>query len=259
MTDFMNYNFNITKIILACYVSRTAGERFHKNRQSHGLAFHISGEKTYIFDNGKSFDVCKNKIIYLPKRSNYELERRIRGECYAINFELDEDTDFEPFAVNVKNSDRLLSLFKGAQQLWKIKERGYEMECKANLYHILRILQQEAALSYMPNEKAQIIAPAVECLREHYADGELSIARLSEICGITPEYFRKIFKSIYGTSPLAYINSQRLIGAKELIDSGMYSVTEAAEASGYNDLSHFSRAFKTAFGISAREYKNARN
>ena len=56
MTDFMNYNFNISKIILACYVSRTAGERFHKNRQSHGLAFHISGEKTYIFDNGKSFE-----------------------------------------------------------------------------------------------------------------------------------------------------------------------------------------------------------
>ena len=255
MLDFMEYNFNIAEIKLACYVPLGSGSRVFKRRANHGLAFQLSGEKkTYVFNSEKRVDLCKNKIIYLPKGSDYEVFRTIGGDCYAINFELAEEPKFEPFSVKVKNVDRLLALFKQTQQLWKVKERGYEMECKANLYHILALLQQEAALEYAPKGKVQIIAPGMEYLRTHYTENSLSISLLAELCGITPEYFRQIFKSVYGVSPLAYINRRRLTNAKNLLDSGLYRITEAAEASGYTDMSHFSRAFKSAFGLCPRDY-----
>jgi AraC-like DNA-binding protein len=43
--------------------------------------------------------------------------------------------------------------------------------------------------------------------------------------------------------------------AAELISSGEYSVSEAARRSGFADPAHFSRAFKTRFGVPPVAYK----
>ena len=51
-----------------------------------------------------------------------------------------------------------------------------------------------------------------------------------------------------------YINDLKISHAKELLASGMYSVTEAALQSGYADLSHFSREFKKTVGISPKKF-----
>ena len=259
MTDFFSHSFHVASIVLACYVPVGAGQRFHKNRPHHGLALHLGGEKTYSFEGGTRLEVCKNKISYLPKGSNYEIERQVNGDCYAINFDLVEEVSFKPFTVSIKNADRFLLLFKNAQRIWRSKERGYEMECTANLYHILCALQNEAELGYTPMEKVRLIAPAVQYLNEHYTDPTLTVSLLAELAGITPEYVRQIFRSIYGDSPRAYVNRKRLSNAMELLDSGMYSITEAAEASGYVDMSHFSRAFKGMYGLSARQYLISRS
>ena len=37
----------------------------------------------------------------------------------------------------------------------------------------------------------------------------------------------------------------------------MYSVTEAANQAGYDEMSHFSREFKKATGVSPSEYKKS--
>ena len=49
MEKFFSYNFNINKIVFACYVPIGGGEPVHMNRASHGLALHISGDKKYVF------------------------------------------------------------------------------------------------------------------------------------------------------------------------------------------------------------------
>ena len=67
----------------------------------------------------------------------------------------------------------------------------------------------------------------------------------------------KPFKSFYGISPIEYINNLKIILAKELLESNMYSVTEAAIRAGYTEMSHFSREFKKATGVSPIEYKKS--
>ena len=79
-------------------------------------------------------------------------------------------------------------------------------------------------------------------------------SRLSRMCGITPEYFRRIFAGVYGISPKRYIENLKLTRAKELLQSGMYSVTEAATLSGYTDMSHFSRCFKKYTGVAPKNF-----
>ena len=78
--------------------------------------------------------------------------------------------------------------------------------------------------------------------------------QLSSMCQISYEYFRRLFENFYGISPVKYVNNLKITRAKELIESGMYSVTEAAFASGYTDMSHFSREFKKSTGFAPSRY-----
>lgn len=251
----MNYDFNIEKIVLACYVRAGMGERVHKNRPSHGLAFHTGGSKEYVFDNGKRLLVNKNEIIYMPKYSSYVVNSLTSGDCYAINFDVSENLEFDPFIIKTKNSNLILEHFKQARNTWETKKSGYKMKCKAELYNILFIMQQEQFLHYISKNKLEIIRPAVEYIHESYSKELLSIAELSKMCGISPEYFRSIFKNYFGVSPVHYINSLKITRAKELLESEMYSVNEAAIQSGYTDMSHFSREFKKAVGICPSQYR----
>lgn len=255
MDKFMNYDFNISKIILACYVPAGSGQAVHKNRAGHGLAVNLEGIKEYEFSDNKKIVVKQNDIIYLPKHSNYKVTSTVSGACYAINFDLFEDIFFEPFVINIKNHSQIIERFRLAKNIWEKKKNGYIMKCKAELYNILYTMQQEYFSEYIPKNKLEIIRPAITYIHEKYTGEAISIEKLSDTCKITPEYFRRIFKSFYGISPVKYINNLKITRAKELIESGMYSVTDAAIQAGYTDMSHFSREFKKATGSCPSEYK----
>ena len=52
MKNFMNYEFDIRDITLACYVAPNIGRHRHFDRPSHGLALNLSGDKEYHFSEG---------------------------------------------------------------------------------------------------------------------------------------------------------------------------------------------------------------
>ncbi|MBE5734416.1 MAG: helix-turn-helix transcriptional regulator [Clostridiales bacterium] len=250
MKNFMKLNFNITKILIACDVFKSA-QNFHKNRASHGLVFLLSKHK-YSFSDGTVLEPDKNEILYLPKNSTYSVSSS-DGGCFAINFEFSNDTTFPPFVFKVKNQS-ILEHFKIARNAWSKKLQGYELKCKAELYNIIYTLQQEYTTTYVSKDKYNLIYPAVEYIHENYTNQLISVEKLSKICKITPEYFRKIFRYFFGTSPINYINNLKIEHAKELLSSGLYSVSEASLASGFSDPSHFSRVFKKATEKSPSQY-----
>lgn len=254
MTEFMKYNFDISRIAVACFVGKGNGKATHKDRPNHGLALHLDGKKEYYFSDGRVVLVEKGDIIYLPKDSTYTVKSLLSGDCYAINFQISTDISFPPFAFRVKSISKYLDLFAPAKRIWDVKNLGYEMRCKALLYSIIADMQAEAFEKYIPKRKYNIIEPAVNYINENFSTELLNISKLSAMCDITPEYFRKIFREHFGDSPIAYINKMKISRAKELICSGMYSLGEICELSGYSDMSYFSREFKKATGYPPSEY-----
>lgn len=255
MTDFMKHEFNIKKITVACFVPAGTGHVFHENRPSHGLAFHTGGEKVYTFSNGKTLTVKQNTMIYLPKNSTYKVTSVIPGDCYAINFEIDGDVIFSPFVMKISNYVTTTEFYRSACRVWYGKKAGYTTKCKAELYNILYSMKNEYFSDYSAKDKRALIKTAVEYIHESYTSKPLKVEELSAMCGITPEYFRKIFGSIYGISPVKYINALKIARARELLDTKMYSVSEVCFLSGFCDESHFSREFKRATGVPPSKYK----
>ena len=103
MKSFMESEHNIKNIILACLVDSKTARKVHINRASHGLVLYTKGDTTFVFDTGKRVRVTKNDLVYLPKGSNYTVEKNSFGaECYAINYLTYEDISYEPFSFKTK-------------------------------------------------------------------------------------------------------------------------------------------------------------
>lgn len=252
MKNFMSYDFTVTKINLCARV--TKGSPIHNDRPSHGLVFYPESASTFTFNSGKTVTPGKNTIIYLPQGSSYTVTSSEQHLCYAINFLLADNFTNEPFCVCVKNPTWFLELFKGADRYFAQKQRGFMSKCKAYLYDIIYAMQHEYSLGYISGDKKTVMEKAINLIHETYTSNTLTIAQLASLCGMTPEYFRKLFGKISGTSPLKYINELRIQRAKELLYSGMYSISEVAEMSGFSDTGYFSRSFKKLVGVSPTKY-----
>ena len=115
-------------------------------------------------------------------------------------------------------------------------------------------MKKEFHAEYVPESKLCILNPAIEVIHNEYTKENINIKILSEMCGISEAYFRRLFAKKYGVSPLKYINTLKFKRAKELLESGYYSISKVAELSGFHDVYYFSREFKKAVGVSTSEY-----
>ena len=254
MEKFLKQDLSVEKVHIACYVEGENNPVQQRKRNSYGLALHVAGEKDYVFFGAQRITVRPWEIVFMPKGSDYDVLICEQGPCYAINFDLAGEPEIAPFRVPVRGKSQCLEHFKSAVRAWEQKKPGYLARCRAELYGIICLMQQEHAMGYMQQEKYSRIRPAVEEIHRAYTERELSVAGLAAVCGMSPEYFRAIFRQKFGVSPLRYIQDLRISRAKELLATGMYTVTEAALRSGYTDMSHFSRVFKAASGVSPVQY-----
>ena len=68
-------------------------------------------------------------------------------------------------------------------------------------------------------------------------------------------HFSRLFRDETGQAPYQYLLRVRLAKATELLRGGHHSVTEAALASGFSDLSRFASMFKKHTGKSPSEVR----
>ena len=97
-------------------------------------------------------------------------------------------------------------------------------------------------------------------IEEQLADPNLSPAMIAQKHHISPRYLQLIF-SEQGTTVGTWIRSRRLAKCRaELANLRKdRSVTEIAMDWGFNDVAHFSRSFRSAYGVSPLKFRRTRN
>lgn len=84
---------------------------------------------------------------------------------------------------------------------------------------------------------------------------EYDFNQIAEEQNISISYFRSIFKSITGLSPVEYLNRVRILHALELLQTTRDSIAEVAAKVGIYDPNYFSRLFKKIIGYPPRYFK----
>src|SRR4051812_32741793 len=70
-----------------------------------------------------------------------------------------------------------------------------------------------------------------------------SVDRLAQRLGISDRHLRRIFEAHLGVSPLQYLQTRRLLSAKQLLADTRLPVTEIALMSGFASVRRFNAAF----------------
>ena len=80
-------------------------------------------------------------------------------------------------------------------------------------------------------------------------DEPLTLGQLARAAGMSPFHFARVFGELTGVPPHRYLMRTRLAHAAARLRDGE-TVTRASMAAGFGNLSHFSRSFRRAFGVS---------
>jgi AraC-like DNA-binding protein len=86
----------------------------------------------------------------------------------------------------------------------------------------------------------------------------LNVAGMARRFGLSTSHFRKLFKEYHGIAPGAMHRQQRIDNACSRLIYSSQSVSEIADALGYDCIHTFSRAFKDAMGMSPLNFRRAR-
>ena len=263
MANLFEGNFTAASISVAVRVAYGGGKAAHPYRAAHGLAFSADCSVSYIFDGGCELTVGPGELIYLPRKSAYTARWNFRdasagdsAAVYCINFLLsDESRSFEPCVFKTSAAGELLSAFIKAESAFRKKDAGFLEETFINLYRIIKLIKTELYDRSSGEKAGRLLAPALEYISNNYTSESITAASLAERVGVSEVYLRRLFDAAFSTSPMVYIRNMRIKYAAELISSGLYSVTDAALMSGFNDVAYFSREFKKALGVTPRDYK----
>lgn len=221
------------------------------SREASGLVLIIGGGE-YLYYNDRRYRLGAGDLVCFRQGDSYRIElENSYIKCYVINFQWDAHTPTFP----LYSCGDLTNQFVRLHTLWtRMRNEEYDsLESMGLLYQLLAEIFRRRSNSGIPRRKKERIQPAVKYLQDNFAQQELRISHLCELCGLTERSPRRLFQEVYGLSPKQYLSEQRIRYAKKLLIDGC-SIGEAALLCGFHDVYTFSSFFKRNYGASPREY-----
>jgi len=107
------------------------------------------------------------------------------------------------------------------------------------------------------SDSSDKVNAVVNYVANHYADPELSLNKIEQGVGISSREIGTIFKNELGSSFKKYLNLVRLTEVKRLLLETNQTISVIAYNTGYSNVSHFNRVFKSEEGVSPKDYRES--
>ena len=122
------------------------------------------------------------------------------------------------------------------------------VRARASLFRAVALVQQAPASTLGSQGLAPWQARRTIALIDKELAGKADITRLAGNVRLSQSHFYHAFKKFFGRSPRQFIIRRRIQRALELMRSTELSLCEIAQACGFSDQAHFSRAFRKLLG-----------
>jgi AraC-like DNA-binding protein len=129
--------------------------------------------------------------------------------------------------------------------------------------HKETVHKYKATLVTEPQESLEshdqkLLKKAISVVENHMTDPQFGVEKMAQEMNMSRTNLHRKIKSITGFPPSELIRSIRLRKAARLILNKVDSVSQIAILVGFDDYSHFSKAFKKHFGVSPTSYEEQR-
>lgn len=241
------------------------------------LVYVLSGKKTYKTVNGE-WTLAPGQMLYLKKgaeiihqyfddeycmlgfflsdeliRETYE---EIRGKA-PLKLNTTVDTlDFT--AAEVQPSNFLEAFFHSMLNYFRGKDRPPDHILVLKLKELLITLMNcDPVLTAYFNSITDTGRPSLPQIMEKNFCFNLGLEDYADLTHRSLSSFKRDFREHYKESPGKWLLKRRVHYAAHLIANSSMILTQVAFESGFEDLSHFSRAFKNIMGTSPSDYKKS--
>lgn len=212
---------------------------------------HHNGEET----KAKAGDV----LVFSANCMHGVTSEKTLYDCLIIDrgFCLSAGVDTSALSFPILMRDRKLSaLYKNVAEAVETADTRYRVcAVKGAVLSFLAYLCRNYAVEAFEREPRSLegIKKVIRYIREHLTD-PLSMDDLASVAGFSKFHFAREFKRVTSYTVVSYLNIMRIEKAKSLLSVGGVSVKEAALASGYNNLSYFSKMFFEHTGMTPSKF-----
>ncbi len=265
--DVLN-NFGVRLNTVSAFGGRNRFAPNSRHSSYHGLHpnetyYYITDGEMHLEYNGKCLVCQAGTIIYIPNDYIYELywvdtPDGISGWC-SVTFELYDMQNKvvtlgpEPEILLVDRHFKLLPIFQQLHNVYVNDGIACHFKCYELFWQLSYQLKMLTTKNNLKSEYNKIYK-GILYLEQHFTQ-DVGPDELAEMCGLSVCYFRRLFRQYKDMSPVKYRNLLRMKKARELLESGDYTVAEASDAVGCTDVFYFSKQFKSVFGINASDCK----
>ncbi len=195
--------------------------------------------------------ICNNQVevlmsdVEMPDLNGIELCRLVQDRDIKVVF-ISSHQNYEYFrsAILYQVEDYLLKPIKSADIqncFQKIREK---LDKKSGVVR-----------DVPPTYYEQIVGQVKGYIEENYREASLEEAAIA--VNLSPSYLSRIFKEKCGFGFSDYLIRVRMEKACELLSDIRYKSYDIAYYIGYDNPKNFSRAFKTYYGKTPKEYRNS--
>ena len=233
------------RILTVLDIDRPDSKGYSGLRPFHALSYRVTGNARFTYENEVT-SVAGGDLIFVPKNCPYYLEAGAE-RLLVVHFDTDAKLPNTFKKLTAANPEMYVRELSRLYSAWTMKRPGYKHECQYLLHKIFMNIEREAADALNCDDQ---LNDAVEYIHEHFCDRDLTVDLLAKMCSMSDTYFRRLFKQRFKVTPLKYINDLKVKYATELLRSGYYTVTEAAEKCGFDNVYYFSLFIKKETGLS---------
>ena len=219
----------------------------HKNPE---LLLFINGEATVCSDEQRT-KVSAGEIAVVDSNRLHTIYP-ITEKCEYYCLIPDAAVYSGAGSLPVKSSDpEIVRFYNQIAEEYQHKRPYYREAISGYVQCLLALLARQSSddnMATVPESpKFHAVKAAIQYIYEHF-EQDISIDDICRSVGLSRYYMCHIFKEVTGQTMLRHLNYIRCNYALSLLSTGKYNVAQSAYASGFSNISYFSKTYKSIIG-----------